>query len=714
MDWMLPDISIILATITIIFFIFLRVGRQLQVKETFFQLWVLAWLLSIVHYGGQLARAGAGARWGQLVDALFLAYSGITFVAAAESLRGRNLRKMLPYCVGVAALFTLWAVALVYKFFPQGLAPVRYGYGLGVIFGLAGVSHWLQQRRHRTIGAAILAYSFFFWAACFFVLTAMAQTAFVQNYIQYLYQFSNLPKPIAAISMLIFLLEGEKVNAQRQRDFSENLIENAPDGIFIVDLDANVTRVNKQFEALCGCDADHLLGKPLNNMSPDSEGAGCEHISRVFGGEAASYQSKLAAADGTARDVLVTNNPIYDGGRIVGAMGIVKDVTERIRLEQQLRQSEKMASIGLLVSGVAHELNNPLTSVIGFTELALGGQALPDATKGRLNIVLSEARRTRSIVQKLLSAVRQQKSQRLPVYINNVIRETIALREFDFMMNNITIKTDLASDIPLVVGDPADIQQVLINLMQNAFDAISETGNNGLLAIRTRCESGQVIIEIINDGPPISAPERVFDPFYTTKEVGKGTGLGLSICYQVVKSLGGEIAVENLPQGVTFTIRLSASGIRLSSAPDNKPDGGETAHGRILVVDDEPAVLALCKDILSAEGFAVETASSGVEAIEKLRRSNFDVILTDYKMPERVSGADVYNWVRENRTGQEARIIFITGDAVNPDTYRFLNLSGSPVVFKPFDSEELVAKIKGTLSGTSSSAIIRPSQARSG
>lgn len=165
---------------------------------------------------------------------------------------------------------------------------------------------------------------------------------------------------------------------------------------------------------------------------------------------------------------------------------------------------------------------------------------------------------------------------------------------------------------------------------------------------------------------------------------------------------------------MTFTISLPATDIKLSPSSEDRSPAREEAQGSVLVVDDEPAVLSLSKEILTAEGFLVETAASGVEAIEKLRHSSFDVILTDYKMPERVSGADVYNWVRENRTGQESRIIFITGDAVNPDTYRFLNLSGSPVVFKPFDSEELIAKIKGTISASSADAIFRPSRIKSG
>lgn len=701
MDWLLPDISTILATIVIIFFVFLKVGSHLKVKETFFQLWVLAWLLSIIHYVGQMIQAGSGGqmRIGGFIDRLFLAYSAIVFIAAAESLRGRQLKRMLPYGLAIAAVFTLWACAIYFRLAPQLLQHLPYGAGLGAAFGAAGVSHWIYQRKKQTVGGAILACSFFFWSCCFFAFVALANTPFLNRYIQYMYQFSNLPKPIAAISMLIFLLEGEKVSAQRQRDFSDSLIESASDGIFVVDANSCVTRANSRFVAMCGLQPQEIIGKPLSSLFPPSEAKLCqENLSAALDGSVASYDSKLMTASGVIRQVLIALNPILGEGNAAAAMGIVKNVTEREQLEQQLRRSEKMASIGMLASGIAHELNNPLTSIIGFTDLALRSATVDGALSEQLNIVLSEARRTQSIVQKLLRAVRQQRNESEPVNINQLIEQTISLREYDFARQHIAIKTELAPNLPLLLVSPSDLQQVLINLLQNSHDALAESGLPGKVTIRTRLVENRIVIEVLDNGPGVAEPDKIFDPFYTTKEVGKGTGLGLSICYQTVRSHGGEISIENLSPGVKFTIQLPvtvASAVSDSGAEGEA--GGGDWHSRVLIVDDELMIRRLIESILSGAGFAVETASSGDEAVLKLERASFDVIVTDYKMPGSMSGADLYNWLRENQPGREANVIFITGDGITASTYEFLQSVENPVIFKPFEPEQLISQVKSLL-----------------
>ncbi|MGH9760727.1 MAG: PAS domain S-box protein, partial [Blastocatellia bacterium] len=527
MDWMRPDIAIILATIVIIFLIFLRVGRQLQVRDTFFQLWVVSWLFSIIHYVGQFVGVLANEEWASLLAVLFLAYSGITFVAAAQSLRGRSFTKMLPYCLATAAVLSVWAYIDSYGFLPRIIKWMPFEGALALLFGLAGVSHYLHQRKQSTIGGAILSYTFLFWSGCFVAFAIWGDSPFFAKYTAYLYQFSNLPKPVAAIGMLIFLIECQKMKEQRQRDFAESLIENAPDGIFILDGSGKITRANKRFEEISGLCSSDLLGKPISaviqpsRVEPESAAA----PSGDWDGSNGS-QPKTAVTVHGLRDVLVTSEPILNADANVGSMGIVKDITDRLQLEQQLVQAEKMASIGLMVSGVAHELNNPLTSVIGFTELALREASVPRGTAERLKIVLSEARRTRGIVQKLLSAIRQQKSERSPVRVNQIVRDTVALREHDFRLNNIEIVTDLDPKSPSVMGDASDLQQVLINLMQNAFDALREDPIAGRLEIHTTASEGWVSIEVSDDGPGLADAVRVFDPFYTTKEVGKGTGLG--------------------------------------------------------------------------------------------------------------------------------------------------------------------------------------------
>ncbi|HEY6329103.1 MAG TPA: ATP-binding protein, partial [Blastocatellia bacterium] len=605
--------------------------------------------------------------------------------------------------LGAGLILGIWSFVDALQLAPTITDRVNYGWALAVMFALAGLSHWFQIRKRYSTGGAILAYNFFFWSACFVFATATGGSAFGDKYANYIYQFSNLPKPIAAIGMLIFMLEVERVDVHRQRDFAESLIENAPDGIFILDVQHNLKRVNKRFAAMCAMPAEELIGRPLDcfisvgdETSHSPEGAHSSEVNTL----SAHYQSRIDVPGRAPIDVLVTSKPIVNSGRVVGAMGIVKDITQRLQLEQQLRQSEKMASIGLMVSGVAHELNNPLTSVIGFTELSLRDSSIGEVLGRRLRIVLSEARRTRNIVQKLLSAVRHQKNERVPVKVNRLITDTIALREPDFKLNNIEIQAQLDPSVPPVMADASDIQQVLINLMQNAFDALCEAGAGGLLIIRTVRENDRVVIEVTDDGPGTLEPTRVFDPFYTTKEVGKGTGLGLSICYQIVRSHGGEIYVENLARGSRFTVKLL---IAPESAVDSIEKKNGLSHapvkGRVLVVDDEPMIAAFCESILSSAGFEVQTSLSGADALEKLAGNPFDAVVTDYRMPGKISGADIYRWVVGNRPGQ--KIIFMTGDSVNPNTHDFLKSCGSPVVFKPFDGEELVDKVTELLAAAS-------------
>lgn len=227
------------------------------------------------------------------------------------------------------------------------------------------------------------------------------------------------------------------------------------------------------------------------------------------------------------------------------------------RTQEQLLHSEKMAAVGQLISGVAHELNNPLTAILGYSQLLtssaqVGPQGLEYSEK-----LYKQAQRTHRIVQNLLSFARQHKPERIPVRINQVLEDTLALRDYDLRMSNIKLHLDLAEDLPLAAADPHQLQQVFLNLVNNAVDAILEASATGELWVRTAKEADKFVIEFVDSGPGVKDPSKVFDPFYTTKPVGKGTGLGLSICYGIITEHGGQIRVSNLPpRGACFSIEL--------------------------------------------------------------------------------------------------------------------------------------------------------------
>jgi two-component system NtrC family sensor kinase len=234
------------------------------------------------------------------------------------------------------------------------------------------------------------------------------------------------------------------------------------------------------------------------------------------------------------------------------------DITEVANIQAKLMNTEKLAAVGQLVSGVAHEVNNPLTAIMGFADLMLENPKLPEGVHQDLRVIMQEAQRTKEIVQNLLSFARQMPPQREPVDLNAVLRRTIALRSYDFSSHGVDVVERLEEPLPHIIGDAHQLQQVFLNILNNAYDAVRETDRRGRIEITTTRENDVVYIGFKDNGPGIANAERIFDPFFTTKDVGKGTGLGLSICYGIVHAHGGEIVSQNNSgaMGATFSVKL--------------------------------------------------------------------------------------------------------------------------------------------------------------
>jgi two-component system, NtrC family, sensor kinase len=247
-------------------------------------------------------------------------------------------------------------------------------------------------------------------------------------------------------------------------------------------------------------------------------------------------------------------------------VAVMTDITEAVDLQNKMMHTEKMAAVGQLVAGVAHEVNNPLAAILGFTDLLLENKSVPDNAKEDLRVILAEAQRTKTIVQNLLSFARQMPAQRELLRVNSVLQQTLRLRTYDRSIRDVDVIERLSPQIPLVAGDAHQLQQVFLNILNNAFDAIGEVPGRGRIEIESAERDGYVEIHFRDNGPGISHPERIFEPFFTTKEVGKGTGLGLSICYGIVRSHHGEILCRNNSDapGGTFTVRLPAAGLTAS------------------------------------------------------------------------------------------------------------------------------------------------------
>ena len=386
-----------------------------------------------------------------------------------------------------------------------------------------------------------------------------------------------------------------------------------------------------------------------------------------------------------------------------------REAYESLRCAQeQLLQSEKMAAVGQLISGVAHELNNPLTAILGYSQLLKSEELMNARGADYLEKLYKQAQRTHHIVQNLLSFARQHKPERTPVDLNQILEDTLTLREYDMNLNNIRIHREFSNGLPPTGGDFHQLQQVFLNILNNAVDAIGEKGGKGEIWVRTDLMENRVRTEITDSGPGVQNPHRVFDPFYTTKPVGKGTGLGLSICYGIVKEHGGEIQVRNSPpRGATFTILLPMLPSDRTAEPKPPSRVRESISAKVLVVDDEETVLQLEHEVLRARGVTVKLARSGKEAIEHLRRETLDVVVADIKMTGEISALAMYQWIERNRPELSGRVVFTASSGRDDEATASLRQSGCPVVSKPFAIEQLWEAVQKVLTAEVSGPLKR-------
>lgn len=375
------------------------------------------------------------------------------------------------------------------------------------------------------------------------------------------------------------------------------------------------------------------------------------------------------------------------------------------RTQEQLLQSEKMSAVGQMISGVAHELNNPLTAILGYAQL-LESEDLGERCRDYVQKVLKQAQRTQRVVQNLLSFSRQRKPEKGQVDLRRVLEDTLALRDYDLKLNNIAVERDLQGNLPTVTADAHQMEQVFLNILNNAVDAILENARSGVLKVRIYADGTYVCTEFQDSGPGMKEPSRVFDPFYTTKGVGKGTGLGLSICYGIVKEHRGDILALNPPDGgALFRVVLPASGAMARPEVEASPKRrGLVLQGRILLIDDEEAVLEFEREVLTGAGADVIALSRGEEAIARLQRDWFDAAVIDCKMPGKWTGMEIYRWITENRPALRHSILFTVSNVADTKTRAFLEETGLACIVKPFEVADLIAMARRILARRSATS----------
>ncbi len=348
---------------------------------------------------------------------------------------------------------------------------------------------------------------------------------------------------------------------QRERDFNQKILNTTQSMILVLDTAGLISYANRRcFEA--GYREEELIGHRLVGWVESSQWKYFEAALQTTanGQQVENLELRVKRSDGSMGHFSISLSPMRDETDQVNSVVVVMtDITDAVLLQAKLAHAEKMATIGRLVSGVAHEVNNPLAAILGFTDLLLEDPRVPASAREDLEIILRETQRTKEIVQSLLSFARQRPAQREPMQVNAILRQTIRLRSYDFSSHGVEVSEEFDENLELALGDPQQVQQVFLNILNNAYDAIQESGNHGKIRIRSRRAMDAIEVAFIDNGTGISEPERIFDPFFTTKPAGKGTGLGLSICYGIVRAHGGEILCWNNNEeerGSTFVVRL--------------------------------------------------------------------------------------------------------------------------------------------------------------
>jgi len=460
-------------------------------------------------------------------------------------------------------------------------------------------------------------------------------------------------------------------------------ISKLADTILIARPDGLITYVNETGTRLFG----NVIGKPLAS---------------VIGGDAATTilsahprrdwkgDISVSTADGSTFDGFVSSTSILEANKLTSIVVIVQDITQQKAARETVVQSEKMITLGELVAGTSHELNNPLAIVSGYANLLLEESTLSAEQRTKVESIRRNALRASNVVHSLLAFARKRKPERIRTDANGVLQAAAELKEYDLRTSGIRIEKFLTPNLPSVYADPHQLQQVILNVINNAQDAVGSS-RTPTITMRTGTSHGMIFIQIEDTGAGISKADlkKVFDPFFTTKPVGKGTGLGLSISYGIIREHGGEIRIQSqLGRGTEVCIELPIH----QSIPAPTPVPGAPSHAfsgsRFLVVDDEPEVAAILQVGLSRKGNLVDTAGNIGDALKLAEKNQYDFIITDIKMPGG-SGIDLYKKLCVMNPVFTTRVVFLTGDTSNPSTIQFLEKEGLTYFSKPFDLDSV-------------------------
>lgn len=719
-EWLKAALVLALLSTWVLVGLYAYLNRYTQ--RPYFGMWTAAWLFYALWLTASISFLDVGnpPQW-EWVKLSCIGVCAIFLFWGAQSFRGAN-RGQREMALAVVMML-LWSYvarnSLEGKFW---LAMPLFGI-LSVAGFLTAACFFAQRLSHRYVGASLLGVGFLVWGfqmafqPVFEADDAMRPTGFV---------IVSITQLLIAVGMIILMLEEVRGEASSLRDqikadarlarklhqeieFSENkyehLFENANDAIFVLDpRSLQILDVNRAAQAVSGYSRDELLQLRFANLCPflrEKEGEIRENpaaLARVF---AAYGNVPLTRKD---NNVMLTEGAasVMRSSKRTIVQVYLREVTERRRLEQQLRQAEKLSALGQLISGVAHELNNPLAVISGYAQLLSMRPAADEKLRGDLLKIQRESERASKIVQNFLAFARKHPMEKANVNLNELVGIALELLDYDLRASGVRLVKDLQTPLPSVFGDLNQLEQVLLNLLNNAVQAMEGSPREKVIRIKTEADASFVRLAVYDHGPgvPPALLEKIFDPFFTTKEAGVGTGLGLSISYSIVKEHSGNIyAANHAEAGAVFTLEFPISHVK----PEGRKDAVSpmrksgvippTRVFEVLVVDDEVAILDVFSELLADRSCRVHGATNGLQAQKLIERQDFDLIISDLKMPG-MDGRRLYEWVQEAKPESAKRFIFVTGDTNSPRTLEFLQQSGNRWLTKPFNFREVETLFK--------------------
>ncbi len=692
-------------------------------RRRYFQIWMVAWLFHALwlcltcglleHPSalGSLART-----WAVGISALFLSWGCLVFM-------GRSIPRRV---VGLLVLFlALWSYVGTYHLDNPWHAQFPVFATLGVSSLLAARCFFSCRMRQEFAGATLLCAGFACWGG---FLLAFPFAEMVSDLRAAVFVVATLLQLFIAVGMIVLVLEearqlrraavdnstlerGARAAAEGRLRSTEaryrQLFDQASEAIVITSCDGfEILELNLRARQLLGVSGELTPKSSLNDFLRRTNMPRSKAETQCLDRMLPDAPMNLTSRDGGTSAVAVRRSVIEMDGEPAYQF-VLKEMTERFQLEQQIRQAEKLSALGQMISGIAHELNNPLAVIKGYLDLLLSRADVPMSMRGDLEKIAREGNRAAKLVRNFLSFARERPAQRGPVPLNELIESVVELGRFDALVAQSTITLDLDPGLPQVIADADQVQQVLVNLLHNSLQALACAPCPGRIVIRTRAVAAFVSIQIEDNGPGVPADLRgkIFEPFFTTKEVGVGTGLGLSIAHSIMSEHGGRITYTPAPTGgagftlefpvPTETITTSEPAVPEPLAPLPAPFVAEQT-GRVLVLDDEETLAEMVGEILTQFGHQVVVTSHPLQALDLLRRERFDVILSDYRMPQ-LDGRGFHAEVQRIDSELASRIIFLTGDVVSDETRAFFESVGNPRLAKPFQLETVARTVNDLL-----------------